>query len=378
MTSLDTNESQELITTSSAGSANERPSTPPTQLIQDEQLVPGPPALKRARRLYAGPLEEGHSESEREEIEYRADNERSMARKKLIRGEGTTGSSGANVSRGGNTRISPAKHWCFTWNNPPPNASTRLVAGFQGSGNRWVWQDEIGKEQTPHKQGYVFFEKKIRPFYINKDKLVVSTLGLDTKIHWEICKSPVDAIRYCSDPEKRADDGVLSVHRVQIPRVVHVISEDQLYDFQKWVVQLVRTDPDQRSIYWLWEGRGNVGKSSLARFLVYHFGAVVTAGKASDIKNMVFRVCDKQGVSPLVIICDIPRSYANYVSFTGIEEVKNGCFGNTKYECETVLAAFSHVICFANAEPLDQGVMSSDRWKIGEITREAVGGIKWK
>ncbi len=215
------------------------PSTPPTYLIDDdEQLELGPPALKRSKHAQnAG---------------------------RNGKGNGPTGSSGASVSRGGNTRISPAKHWCFTWNNPPPNGDSVLEEGFQGANNRWVWQDE--DEGTPHKQGYVFFAKKIRPFYKNTDGDVVSTLGLDTKMHWEKCKSPVDAIRYCSDPGKRAGDGNLVVHRIQVPRHVHIITTEELYDFQKLVVDIVKTDPDQRTIYWLWEPTGSVGKSSLARY----------------------------------------------------------------------------------------------------------------
>lgn len=60
---------------------------------------------------------------------------------------------------------------------------------------------------------------------------------------------------------------------------------------------------------------------------------------------------------------DIPRSCRKYVNYTGIEEIKNGCFASTKYECEMIVMNSPHFICFANDEPQVEK-MSQDRWVV--------------
>uniref|UniRef100_UPI004049B2EE hypothetical protein n=7 Tax=Pseudomonadati TaxID=3379134 RepID=UPI004049B2EE len=63
---------------------------------------------------------------------------------------------------------------------------------------------------------------------------------------------------------------------------------------------------------------------------------------------------------------DIPRSQLDYLSYTGIEEVKNGCFFSSKYESEMVLYNSPHIIVFANEEPTYHK-LSSDRWNVVDL-----------
>jgi hypothetical protein len=84
------------------------------------------------------------------------------------------------------------------------------------------------------------------------------------------------------------------------------------------------------------------------------------------MKYGIVKYIEKHGFAPTSVIIDIPRSRLDYVSYTAIEEIKNGCFFSTKYESDMVVFNSPHIICFANAYP-ETSQMSADRWKIYEI-----------
>lgn len=69
---------------------------------------------------------------------------------------------------------------------------------------------------------------------------------------------------------------------------------------------------------------------------------------------------------PKIVILDIPRDQYNKISYTGIEEVKNGLFFSGKYESKMHTQNQPHVICFANCRPRLDGV-SPERWIIKNI-----------
>ena len=85
---------------------------------------------------------------------------------------------------------------------------------------------------------------------------------------------------------------------------------------------------------------------------------------------MKYAVCmyvEKQGYYPEIIILDIARSVnVKKLSYTGIEEVKNGCFFSGKYESRMVLGNCPHFICFSNREP-EREMLSEDRWIVREL-----------
>lgn len=116
---------------------------------------------------------------------------------------------------------------------------------------------------------------------------------------------------------------------------------------------------------WFYEENGNVGKSALCKYICHHYNAIICSGKAADIKYMCVKYNEKMGFYPEIIICDIPRSSENYLSYTGLEEVKNGCFMSSKYECDVVLMNPPHMICFSNFHP-DVSTMSVDRWNVNK------------
>jgi hypothetical protein len=246
-------------------------------------------------------------------------------------------------------QISPSKHWCFTLNNY--NKEDIIEISSNSSIKRYVFQEETGENGTPHLQGYIEFIKKVRPISVIKY----------TTIHWEKCRNIKASIAYCSKEDTRT--GKIYTN-IKIPKKIKII--ENLYDWQSHIVDLIKKEPDDRTIHWFWESQGNKGKSALCKYLVVKHDAVIVSGKGSDVKYMIVKYHEKHGVYPEIIIYDIPRTIENYISYTAIEEIKNGLFASSKYECEMVVMNSPHIICFANFEP-NYSSMSLDRWKVKEL-----------
>lgn len=137
------------------------------------------------------------------------------------------------------------------------------------------------------------------------------------------------------------------------------------YQWQSQILDIIKSPPDDRSVYWFWESTGNFGKSALVKHIVLHNrNAIMVSGKGSDIK---YAIASCQ-VKPNIILIDLPRSFGSDINYGTIEEVKNGCFFSGKYESNMIVMDYPHVIIFAN-EPPDLSMLSSDRWKVTELKK---------
>jgi len=136
------------------------------------------------------------------------------------------------------------------------------------------------------------------------------------------------------------------------------------YDWQIQLDEVIKTVPDNRKIYYLWEPNGCAGKSTYAKSLCMNNGALLCSGKGSDVK---FAICEYlTGPDDLeIVIWDIPRS-TRKVDYAAVEEIKNGLFFNTKYESKMCIFNPPHIIIFSNIEP-DVTELSADRWIIIKI-----------
>jgi hypothetical protein len=259
------------------------------------------------------------------------------------------------VPGGGNTKTPPSKcnpalKWCFTLNNYSEDDFIKICSICSENCKSAGVGKEVGESGTPHLQGFVEFKKKSRPMTVFKAY---------SGIHWEKMKGTVqDSILYCSK------DGDYWAHGHRVDKPLKLI--DDLRPWQKDVVAIVSAEPDDRTIHWFWEKIGGVGKSALCKLLCAKHGALICSGKASDMKYMIVKYKEKHGCFPECIIFDVPRASLGYLSYTGIEEIKNGCFANSKYECDMVIMNSPHVIVFANGEP-DLSQMSADRWEVRQL-----------
>jgi hypothetical protein len=268
-------------------------------------------------------------------------------------------------SQVGNTRqpgskqklqISPAKHWCFTYNN---YTKENLVAVRELCSNssivlEYVFQEETGEEGTPHLQGYIAFQKKCRPKKLLPDQ-----------VHWEKCRNVKAAKEYCHKSETRTGEVFTNI---KFPRELVKMTYEKLRPWQREIADQFKEPEDPlfgRTIYWYWEPTGNVGKTVLSMYFTDVCGAIILGGKGSDIKCGLAKYIDANGAGPDMVVIDIPRC-VEHISWDGIECAKNGIFFSGKYESGMVRYNRPHVVCFANRPPpLEK--LSEDRWKVYEI-----------
>lgn len=239
--------------------------------------------------------------------------------------------------------------WFFTFNNYTVKDIEIIETCFKAICIKYVFQEEIGdKRGTPHLQGNIWLKKKMRP----------SEFKLDKRMWWEATRNEEAAASYCAKSETSKEGS--TPHKWGWPKPLKCI--EILYPWQEKILDLCKTEPDDRSVHWYWEEVGKIGKSQFVRYMVIkHKILFCNGGKRSDIINLVFNnnmdTCD-------CIMWDIPRCAEGSVSYAAIEEIKNGLVCNTKYETGTKVFNPPHVICFANFPPRNIDHFSADRWVI--------------
>ncbi len=247
-------------------------------------------------------------------------------------------------------RSNGAKNWTFTWNNYPENWMALMAPGLEGS--KFIVGYEVGESGTPHLQGYVEFPVKVR---------AVGYKDMPKQIHWEIARaSRKKNIEYCAK-----DNNIDPLSTLRPPRPLPEIG---LYGWQLEARDRLDKPADNRTIDWWWSDQGSMGKSSFVRWVVTNRNAIVCSGKASDMKHMIVKYKEKNDDYPEIVIFDVPRSSAKYLSYTGIEEIKNGVFASSKYETDMIVMPYPHVVVLANFPPdMDNIDMSSDRFVANHI-----------
>lgn len=246
-------------------------------------------------------------------------------------------------------QTSPAKYWLGTFNNYTEEECTVLVKELEQKCEKFIMQEEVGENGTPHLQMKICFEKKARPVGAFTSK----------KIHWELSKM-WKGWEYCAKDNTHI--GRRWTKGVVIPRKIEV---DEPYGWQLKVVDICKKEPERRVIYWFWSPKGGVGKTELCKYIRMNFNALMVCGKASDMKCAIALRQKNEKPFPDILLMNIPRSI-EHISYGGLEEIKDGIFFSGKYESDDIIMPTAHLIIFANQEP-DYEKMSEDRWKVFDI-----------
>lgn len=251
------------------------------------------------------------------------------------------------------------RNWMITCNNWTQETHETLC---NLAGCKYLFQHEIGKEGTPHIQGVLMF-KNARTWKQLRDKIGEYWFKPAENIH--ACKN------YCSKVKTRVGDGYFTnIPEYQKKQIKDPLEGKTLYPWQQECLNIVADDPKDRNITWFWEDTGCTGKTSVAKHLCIHNDdCILVGGKAADMKYAVMNMVNKSK-APRVILMNITRTIEDYVSYEGIEAVKDGLFFSGKYESGMCMYDCPHVIIFANFEP-KYSAMSPDRWDVHEISPTA-------
>ena len=264
----------------------------------------------------------------------------------------------------GNTRtssvqISPAKRWCFTLHKTTKTGKVLTEEMISSISSRimelcdkGLMAHETGeKDETPHIQGFIKFKTKKRP------KETFSDI-CDWISYRKANGSDADQLTYIS--KENPPFFILGY-----PKPVKTIEPD--YVWEKEILEILKTEPDDRTIHWYWSETGCQGKTSFCKYLTVKFGAIALSGKAADMRNGVVDYVKNNGGTPEIVLIPIPRSFnTDYLNYEGIENIKDMYFYSGKYEGGQVCGNPPHLFVFAN-EPPDCSKMSIDRWNVVKI-----------
>jgi hypothetical protein len=232
------------------------------------------------------------------------------------------------------------------------------VSQLSRKSQKYIIGKEVGEQGTPHLQCFFQFKHQQR-FSTLKNAVPTG--------HWEVAKGSVQQnYTYCSKEGDYDSNIVPQVSREDLRKMVLKQYDNvEWHPWQKQVLDWIKEPADSRTIYWVYEPVGNVGKSFLCKYLACQRGTILSSGKATDVFNQVNATIES-GTIPKLVICDIPRVISKYVSYQALEKLKDGCLYSGKYEGGLCLFPNVHVICFSNERP-ETSTMSKDRWKVHRL-----------
>ena len=246
-----------------------------------------------------------------------------------------------------------ARGWCFTWNGYDEGSLRSLTQCFRDCAKYVVQEEVCPKTGADHLQGVLYFTQA---------KTFSAVQKYLPGAHLEKVKRPFAAFNYCQKQKSRKPGGKQWIGGLEIT-CPDPLEGKELYPWQAMVMDLLAQEPDERTILWLWESKGCVGKTALCKSICLNNDrAYYVSGKASDMKCAIAGMA----VKPTILLMGLTRSIEEYVSYQGIEEVKDGIFFSGKYESKMVMYKCPHVVVFANFPPQTEK-MSADRWRVVEI-----------
>lgn len=247
-----------------------------------------------------------------------------------------------------------------TWNSFPENY-VELLMKYE----KYAFQEEIGKSGNHHVQFAIYC----------KNPCKVTTLHEQLPgAHIEVAKSWKACETYCGKNET-AVEGTFKTNVKDKKTKVRKMVKDPLegrepLPLQREILQLLENEPDDRTIVWIHDPSGSSGKTTLAKHLCLTRDDVIyLTGKAADMKFGVMSWLKKRDLG--VVLIDLARSQEGFVSYQGIEEIKNAIFFNTKYESEMVMYPDVHLIVFSNFYP-ETHKLTNNRWYIIEAEHGTV------
>jgi len=229
--------------------------------------------------------------------------------------------------------------WSVTWNNYTTDELTQLTQYCRDRCTDFVLQEETGENGTPHIQAGLYYKNAVSFNAIKKDL---------PKCHIEIARNWNALKQYCKKDDTRTGKRITNAIAIKNP-----LEGLELRPFQKTIMDILSTEPDNRTIHWFWEETGCVGKTTLCKHIcLTNENAIFVNGKAADMKCAVAELVKKKQ-PPKIILLGLPRTTEDYSGslYQGLEELKDGIFFSGKYESGMVMMDPPHVIVFANWPP---------------------------
>lgn len=142
----------------------------------------------------------------------------------------------------------------------------------------------------------------------------------------------------------------------------------ELRPWQRKICEILTAEVDERIIWWFWEPKGGLGKTTFQKQIYQNYkGVIPLSGKSADMKNGVIDFKENNNnMVPHIILVNLPRTFKHdYLSYEGIESVKDMWFYSGKYKGGTVCDRPPHLMIFANQPPnLEDDNLTPTKWNI--------------
>lgn len=264
--------------------------------------------------------------------------------------------------------------WAFTLHNT--EANNELREWINENCKKFIYQLEKGEETgKEHFQGQFSLKKKI-----TKAGLVKSLKGTAlSTMHLTPTHDEENSARYCGACETRvagpwhSEDYESKIERPKKRATVSKETANQylqrefgnavMRPWQMTISNILADKTEHRSVHWVFDPRGNQGKTWLAKYCYHHYDTgYITFGKAGDLLYLVSEM--ERGE----YIFDLSRcaTVAMEEIYGAIEAVRNGFFVSTKYKTRLVVMEPPTIVVFSNHKP-DMSKLSVDRWRLWRI-----------
>lgn len=190
---------------------------------------------------------------------------------------------------------------------------------------------------------------------------------------WD-CKTSLEVAMLAQKPSDVM--GLLEIHRLQ-PLPLPKCCSWTLKPWQQELHDFLMTEPDDRSIYWLWERTGKVGKTIFCKYMMGNYPNKFIAfnnvgDMASTAENLKTAV--QSGWRGHGVLFNLGRDFEEKSHLLkSLEMIKDGLSSSTKYHGGSLLMDSPHVVVMANWPPqthdpeTGKPLLSVDRWRIREL-----------
>lgn len=143
--------------------------------------------------------------------------------------------------------------------------------------------------------------------------------------------------------------------------------------WQRILLEELNQEPDDRTITWYWDPKGNTGKTYITKFLTQHRGAfVVTRANAYHLATILQQFIEENGEDAVAtVIFNFARQCEEHKVYQAIEQLKDGLITSEKFKGKTMCFKSPHVVVMANYLPMFEAC-SLDRWKIRMIEGDEI------
>lgn len=292
-----------------------------------------------------------------------------------------------------------SRNYCFTiFFNDAEQAAVPLTA-LPPRVKYLVWQlERCPNTQRLHWQGYLELEgvmrmnavKQLNPLFAaahferragSQDEAIAYCKKPESRVAgpWEIGQPAIQGRKrhtiadvtdyYMENPQCTMEDleqlfpSVTLLHYSKIEnflsRQKRVKVDDSSFVPRPWqqhLLNLLAAEPNDRTVIWVTDTVGNMGKSRLAFHLQCQFDAVSLSGQ---LKDMAFTWRNKPSKIAIFDISRAQAEYSNHV-YSMAESLKNRFLCSSKYESVSFTFPAPHVIIFSN-KSWNRELFSADR-----------------